>query len=430
MSLISESLKRAHDDRSHIDSRPVFNLVDSQSSTSKSFPIARIILWLTIPVFFLAGWIAFGLNKNDAKQLVQIAPVQIPTAAVTSLEYDPSPDSQEEHHDPEQIPTEPVIPKIKKTRTTLSVPKMEKMNTIDEEPSVMELQKLVVENNVTMEEPASNTPTMQNTARDGGLPEASAWAVTKATDEVMEEDPLKNEMSKVHVTLTAKKPPVEKTVVASRISVAKPEHQMMIASSGEAEKSPGSLVQDAAFYFKMGVFYQRTGDPIEALDYYNKALQLDPVNAEIYNNRSLIYKELGKYDKAVTGFLKAIHFDPKYVKAYNNIGLLYFLKNNHTAAIASFQKALEIDPRNLESYNNLASVYKKQDNPVRARELYQTILKKNPGQIEAHYNLALLYEQEGDYPNAIAHYSRFVKLGATLRPKLAKKVRAHLKLLQ
>ena len=214
-------------------------------------------------------------------------------------------------------------------------------------------------------------------------------------------------------------------------------------TDSETEKAAASLKEaidlaqklsfpkgEAAAWNALGVTSEIQDSLTKAIEYYNKALELDPANAEIYNNRSLIYKELGKPDRAVRGFLKAIQLDPGYVKAYNNIGLLYYEKHNLAAAVSSFEKAISIDPRNLESYNNLAIVYKKQNNLPKARQLYQTILKKNPGHVEAHYNLALLYEEEGDYTKAVEHYQSFVDLGQTQRPELVSRVRKHLELLR
>lgn len=357
----------------------------------------------------------FVLNPNDSRQVARV-PVNQTSAPASPLEFAPTPELAEKSLANKTSNTSE-IPKITKTSTPPPGPSTPKeLGTQKAEPAIEPLKK-----NSAPVSKAKKAKTRIKT-----VPAAKPQTNKKISSPPKKANLPKKKTSKVRVTLTPKKSPVKKAVVASLPKKENPD--VKPAELGGANGK--NAVKDAEFYFKMGVFYQRTKDPIEALDYYNKALQLDPTNAEIYNNRSLIYKELGKYNKAVSGFLKAIHYDPKYVKAYNNIGLLYFLKNNAAAAISSFQKAIEIDPRNLESYNNLASVYKKQDNPLKARELYQAILKKNPGQIEAHYNLALLYEQEGDYPNAITHYSRFVELGASLRPKLAQKVKAHLKLLQ
>ncbi len=416
MSLISESLKRAHDDRSTADLRPAFNLVDSPSSSSPTIsPIKRWVLWLTLPALGLAGFVVLVLNPTDTRQVARVAAHQASTPA-SPLEYTPASDLAEAPSTKKTANTS-VNPKIKKTSTNFPEPSTPKdLGTLKAEPAKEPVKKNSV--------PTLKVKPVEPRRKD--LPAVKSETNKKFLSAPKKVTLPKKKKSRVQVTLTQKKSPVKKAVVASLPNKENPGAKQPLTG-----KAPGeTLAKDAEFYFKMGVFYQRTKDPIEALDYYNKALQLDPTNAEIYNNRSLIYKELGKYDKAVTGFLKAIHFDPEYVKAYNNIGLLYFLKNNPAAAISSFQKAIKIDPRNVESYNNLASVYKKQDNPLKALELYQAILKKNPGHIEAHYNLALLYEQEGNYPKAITHYSQFAKLGATLRPKLVQKVKAHLKLLQ
>ncbi len=396
-------------------------------------------MWFVLPVFILTGVVLFNLTGKDALQLAQVAPTPKENEKATSLEFKPAPDETKKQLRNPISPAANTLPRIQKTSAVVAQPAVKEVEVPRQEesranafptkkvPAKKEKNTEKIKTIAPIKKTSENTKTHKK--ETSIVPPVKAVSADKpvaeknSDSEISEQNRMKKELSKVHVTLTPKKQPEEKAVVAALPGNSNSE----VLTDGTS--SP-ALLQDAKLNFKMGVFYQRTGDPIEALDYYNKALQLDPFNAEIYNNRSLIYKELGKYDKAVAGFLKAIHYDPTYVKAYNNIGLLYLHKKNHSAAIANFRKAIAIDPQNLESYNNLASVYKKQDNPVKARELYQIILKKNPKQLEAHYNLALLYEQEGDYPNAIAHYNRFVELGANLRPKLVTKVKTHLNLLQ
>ena len=60
-----------------------------------------------------------------------------------------------------------------------------------------------------------------------------------------------------------------------------------------------------------------------ALADYNKAIELDPDDAIVYNNRGLLYKAQKKEDLALADFNKAIELNPKYVTAYTNRGSLY-----------------------------------------------------------------------------------------------------------
>ncbi len=180
-------------------------------------------------------------------------------------------------------------------------------------------------------------------------------------------------------------------------------------------------------YFKAGMHHHQKKEYRLALDYYQKALTLNPGNARIYNNRSLIYREMGHRNRAVRELLRAIQIRPDYVKAYNNIGLIYYADGNFTSAAANFQKAIRINPKNLESYNNLAIIYKKQRRFGLAKRLYQKVIKLDPRQPEAYYNLALLLEEEGHMKSAARYYRHFMKIAAGTRPELVARIRERLK---
>ena len=55
-----------------------------------------------------------------------------------------------------------------------------------------------------------------------------------------------------------------------------------------------------------------------ALSDFNKALELNPMDAKTYYSRGNIYREKGDYDLAISDYSKALEIDPNYASAYNN----------------------------------------------------------------------------------------------------------------
>ncbi|XP_072338302.1 small glutamine-rich tetratricopeptide repeat-containing protein alpha-like isoform X1 [Scyliorhinus torazame] len=86
-----------------------------------------------------------------------------------------------------------------------------------------------------------------------------------------------------------------------------------------------------------------------AVDYYSKAIELNPSNAVYYCNRAAALSKLGNYTGAVQDCEKAIAFDPSYSKAYGRMGLALASLNKYSEAVDYYKKALELDPEN-ESY--------------------------------------------------------------------------------
>ncbi|MCJ8737867.1 hypothetical protein PDJAM_G00029050 [Pangasius djambal] len=90
-----------------------------------------------------------------------------------------------------------------------------------------------------------------------------------------------------------------------------------------------------------------------AVEFYSKAIQINPQNAVYYCNRAAAYSKLGNYAGAVQDCERAIGIDPNYSKAYGRMGLALSSLNKHTEAVGYYKKALELDPENETYKSNL-----------------------------------------------------------------------------
>uniref|UniRef100_A0A671UH84 Small glutamine-rich tetratricopeptide repeat-containing protein alpha n=1 Tax=Sparus aurata TaxID=8175 RepID=A0A671UH84_SPAAU len=98
-----------------------------------------------------------------------------------------------------------------------------------------------------------------------------------------------------------------------------------------------------------------------AVEFYSKAIAINPQNAVYYCNRAAAYSKLGNYAGAVQDCEKAISIDPNYSKAYGRMGLALASLNKHTEAVSYYKKALELDPDNDTYKTNLKIAEEKMD---------------------------------------------------------------------
>ncbi|QKG80483.1 tetratricopeptide repeat protein [Tenuifilum thalassicum] len=80
----------------------------------------------------------------------------------------------------------------------------------------------------------------------------------------------------------------------------------------------------------------------EALDIYNKVIELDPRNFKAYNFRGLVNFKLGYFVDAVTDYTKAIDLDPSYPLPYYNRGMSLLKLNELQSACSDFRKACQL----------------------------------------------------------------------------------------
>ena len=104
----------------------------------------------------------------------------------------------------------------------------------------------------------------------------------------------------------------------------------------------------------------------KAVSYYDKAIQLNPSNADAYYNRGDAYDEMGEYGKAIADYSKAIELAPNHAPAYYNRGCAYGEIGAYDKAIADYTKAIGLNPNDSLTYYNRGLAYSKRGELPRA----------------------------------------------------------------
>ncbi len=192
----------------------------------------------------------------------------------------------------------------------------------------------------------------------------------------------------------------------------------LASTSTKKSTSVSEIISD----FNIGVYYQKQGNLVKAIEAYEKVLSIDSDNAEAHNNLGIIYKEQGNIDKAVEHFQRVVSLNPGMDEAHNNLGVMYYLSKDQRNAMNEYRKALDINPYNVTSQINMGLVYKAQGLERESIEIIEEVLSIEPFNLEAHYNLGILYEGLGHMEKAVWHYSRFNDNVGKSYPALVKKV--------
>ncbi|KAL0217875.1 hypothetical protein RCL1_008724 [Eukaryota sp. TZLM3-RCL] len=94
----------------------------------------------------------------------------------------------------------------------------------------------------------------------------------------------------------------------------------------------------------------------EALECYNKAIELDPSKAVFYYNSAVCLANLNRLNEALSAVEKANQLDPKYVKAWYRKGsILAKLERNEEAKVALI-KCLELQPEHEAAQSLLSAL--------------------------------------------------------------------------
>lgn len=171
---------------------------------------------------------------------------------------------------------------------------------------------------------------------------------------------------------------------------------------------------NAQIYYELGHLYLKKTDKIHAIVAFKLALEKDPENPFYNNSLAYAYVQAELYDEAIEHYQKAIKLNPD--KQWTSIvcqalGSIYYqIKENSEAAIASFQAGSILDPENSEIYLALGDVYMFENDLDNAIRAYCDSISVNSEDYRA-YSKAGIALWEKDYiEEAIVAYHRSIEL--------------------
>ncbi|MBL7179917.1 MAG: tetratricopeptide repeat protein [Desulfobacterales bacterium] len=194
--------------------------------------------------------------------------------------------------------------------------------------------------------------------------------------------------------------------------------------------------QDAGEFYKRGI---ESTLACKKIEYFTKALQLDPGLADAYEKRAVHYYFQGRLDNAIEDYTKVIKLKPQAADAYRMRGMAYLKKghgegmmaeikrlvhrrrhpgvpenrNSLERAIDNFSRAIELEPQNANAYSYRAQAYcfnrKFKEAILDATRALQ--LQGDQKSIAKAYDvLAQIYQQGDQDEQYAAAYRSFVEL--------------------
>jgi tetratricopeptide (TPR) repeat protein len=124
-----------------------------------------------------------------------------------------------------------------------------------------------------------------------------------------------------------------------------------------------AYAQDANEYLKLAL---KSDSATTQIEYFTKALALNPKLAIAYAKRGMLYYFQERYDRVIEDYENYARLAPGDADGYRMLGMGYLRKGRLQEAIASFDKALEVQPRLLTAITYRAEAERLSGNDERA----------------------------------------------------------------
>jgi tetratricopeptide (TPR) repeat protein len=192
------------------------------------------------------------------------------------------------------------------------------------------------------------------------------------------------------------------------------------AQSATGPKTTGETTRaEAYYYFTMGRLRERQYEITaaaeradESVEFYKKALELEPDSPVILERLAEIYAESQHIRDAVLHAQKALKIDPNNVEAHRLLARIYVRtlgdinagqvqQDNLAKAVEQFEAVLRIEPRDTQAALWLARLYRFENQPAEAEKVLRGILAHETDNGSALEQLSQLLVDENRSQEAI-----------------------------
>lgn len=167
-----------------------------------------------------------------------------------------------------------------------------------------------------------------------------------------------------------------------------------------------------AAYVTLGWVHEATGNHDLALQEFQQALHLDPLNGVAMAGLARSYRRSGRIADAEATYQRAIALRSNDWDAYNNYAQFFHGQGKYAQAIAQYQKALQLTPDNAQVLANLGAAYIDAGDPKQyslAEQSLQRSIAVAPS-YGAYANLGDLYLQESRFQESAASSEKALSL--------------------
>lgn len=158
-----------------------------------------------------------------------------------------------------------------------------------------------------------------------------------------------------------------------------------------------------AHFLKGLLMRDALGDTLMAISWFQKAIDIAPDYTEALDMCGVLYSAINS-PLAIGYFNRLIELNPLNRMSLYNRGMYYLGKEDWNGALEDFTKCTQLDPTDIESMFNLGFIHLQLELPGDARYYFNQALEIQPINHRALYGRGYCFELLGDMPKAESDY--------------------------
>ncbi|MGF1541126.1 MAG: tetratricopeptide repeat protein [Pleurocapsa sp.] len=166
-------------------------------------------------------------------------------------------------------------------------------------------------------------------------------------------------------------------------------------------------------YNLLGQVQAQSGNFEKAISNYQTAIELRGLQESfwIYKNLGDALRQKNQLDEAIDAYQKAINVEPNSADVYDSLGQAQSQKANWAEAVANYYQAIKLGLKQpFWTYSNLGNALRNQNQLNEAVAAYLEAIKLQPDNSLAYRGIGQVYTQQEDWTRAIAAFKKAIEL--------------------
>jgi Tfp pilus assembly protein PilF len=154
--------------------------------------------------------------------------------------------------------------------------------------------------------------------------------------------------------------------------------------ASERYREAARIAPDFAYAsFRWGMFFKRSGDPIRAQTFFERAYQADTSYLSAYRESYSFYRKTGNYKAMIDVLTRALGHGNDFWEINFNLGLAHMGDSAAARAIKHFERALDLNPRNYMTCVQLGLAHQSARDFQKSRDYFNRAIFIDPIRPEA-----------------------------------------------
>ena len=150
----------------------------------------------------------------------------------------------------------------------------------------------------------------------------------------------------------------------------------------------------------------------QAIESFNKAIAINPNEADAYNNRALAWQSLEQADLAESDFKTAVQLNDSSSIVHYNYGVFLHLHDRYSEAIIQLEKAAKQNPTDSDIWFQLGVTYQRTREPDKAESAFTQVIDIEQGfDDQAYYLRGLSNMDQNQFAKAETDFNTAISKG-------------------